>query len=97
MNYLEIPQEKSGYFNVSDEAYFYFTNRIWDIERPTGGIAMFFRSEKLLVFCAFSATKIYGPYQTLYPKKPVGLGLDLGTLDPDPNPNPKTQMRPKFK
>jgi hypothetical protein len=28
--YLKIPQEKSEYLNVSDEAYFYLTNRIWD-------------------------------------------------------------------
>ncbi len=30
--YLKIPQEKSEYLNLSDEAYFYLTNRIWDIE-----------------------------------------------------------------
>jgi len=60
--YLKIPQEKSEYLNVSDEAYFYLTNRIWDIERPTDGIEKPFHSEKLLVFFAISATKIYGPY-----------------------------------
>jgi hypothetical protein len=47
---------------VSDEAYFYLTNRIWDIERPTDGIEKPLHSEKLLVFFAISATKIYGPY-----------------------------------
>jgi len=61
-NYLKIPQEKSEYLNVSDEAYFYFTYRIWDIERPTDEIEKPFHSEKLLVFCAISAIKIYGPY-----------------------------------
>jgi len=61
-SYLKIPQEKSEYLNVSDEAYFYITNRIWDIERPTDGIEKPFHSEKLSVFCAISATKIYGPY-----------------------------------
>ena len=47
---------------MSDEGYFYLTNRIWDIERPTDGIEKPLHSEKLLVFCAISATKIYGPY-----------------------------------
>jgi len=45
---------------VSDEAYFYLTNRIWDIERPTDGIEK--PLQKLSVFCAISATKIYWPY-----------------------------------
>jgi hypothetical protein len=60
--YLKIPQEKSEYLNVSDEAYFYLTNRIWDIERPTDGIEKPLYSEKLLVFFEISTTKIYGPY-----------------------------------
>ena len=60
--YLKIPQEKSEYLNVSDEAYFYLTNRIWDIERPTDGIEKPLHSEKILFFFAISATKIYGPY-----------------------------------
>jgi hypothetical protein len=54
---------------VSDEAYFYLTeplniqnNRIWDIERPTDGIEKPLHSEKLLVFCAISGTKIYRPF-----------------------------------
>ena len=60
-NYLKIPQEKSEYLNVSDEAYFYLTNRICDIKRPTDGIKPL-HSEKLLFFFAISATTIYGPY-----------------------------------
>jgi len=60
--YLKIHQEKSEYLNVSDEAYFYPTNRIWDIERPTDGIEKPLHFLKLLVFCAISDTKIYGPY-----------------------------------
>ena len=60
--YLKIPQEKSEYLIVSDEAYFYLTNRIWDIERLTDGIEKPLYFLKLLVFCAISATKIYGPY-----------------------------------
>jgi hypothetical protein len=36
--YLKIPQEKFEYLILSDEAYFYLTNRICDIERPTDGI-----------------------------------------------------------
>jgi hypothetical protein len=47
---------------VSDETYFDLTNRIWDIERPTDGIEKPLHFLKVLVFCAISATKIYGPY-----------------------------------
>jgi hypothetical protein len=47
---------------MSDEAYFYPTNQICDIERPTDGIEKPLHFEKLLVFFAISATKIYGPY-----------------------------------
>ncbi len=54
-NYLKIPQEKSEYLIVSDEAYFYPTNRIWDIERLTDGIEKPLHVLKLLVFCAISA------------------------------------------
>jgi hypothetical protein len=50
---------------VSDEAYFYLTYRIWDIERFTDGIKKPLHFLKLLVFCAISATKIYGPYYFL--------------------------------
>ena len=67
--FLRIPQAKSEYLIVSDEAYFYLTeslnkqnNRIWETERPTDGIEKPLHSEKLLVFFAISATKIYGPY-----------------------------------
>ncbi len=60
--YLKIPQEKSEYLNVSDEAYFYLTNRIWDIERSTDGIEKPLHFLKLLVFCAIYATKTYEPY-----------------------------------
>ena len=67
--FLRIPQAKSEYLIVSDEAYFYLTeslnrqnNRIWETERPTDGIEKPLHSEKILVFCAISATKIYGPY-----------------------------------
>ena len=47
---------------MSDEAYFYLTNRIWDIERPTDGIEKSFHSEKLFVLCAITANKNYGLY-----------------------------------
>ena len=57
---LKIPQEKSDYLNVSNEAYFYLTYRIWDIERPTDGIEKPLHSDKLLVFFAISDTKILG-------------------------------------
>ena len=55
-NYLKIPQVKAEYLNVSDEAYFYLTNRIWETERPTDGIEKPLHSEKILFFFAISAT-----------------------------------------
>ena len=67
--FLRIPQANSEYLIVSDEAYFYLTeslnrqnNRIWETERPTDGNEKPLHSEKILFFCAISATKIYGPY-----------------------------------
>ncbi len=47
---------------MPDEAYYYLTNRIRDIKRPTDGIEKPLHFLKLLVFCAISTSKIYGPY-----------------------------------
>jgi len=57
---LKIPQEKSEYLNVSDEAYFYLTNRIWDIERPTDGIEKPLHFEKILFFSQFPPLRFMG-------------------------------------
>ena len=53
----------------TDEAYFYLTeplnkqnNRIWASEKPEGGIERPLHDQKVLVFCAISAVKVYGPY-----------------------------------
>ena len=53
---------------MSDETDFYLTessnkqnNRVWLKERPAIGIERPLHDEKVLVFCAISATKIYGP------------------------------------
>lgn len=67
--FLKLPQKTLEYFIASDEAYFYLTessnkqnNRIWAAERPSEGIERPLQDEKILVFCAISAVKIYGPY-----------------------------------
>ena len=58
-----------GRIICTDEAYFYLTeplnkqnNRIWASEKPQGGIERLFHHQKVLVFCAISAVKVYGPY-----------------------------------
>ena len=54
---------------LSDEAYFTLTlplnkqnNRIWADSQPVIGIETPLHDEKVLVWCAISAAKIYGPY-----------------------------------
>ena len=37
-------------------------NRIWASEKPEGGIERPLHDQKVLVFCAISAVKVYGPY-----------------------------------
>jgi len=55
--------------NFSDEAYFHLTesvnkqnNRMWLKERPVDWIEKPLNDAKVLVWCAISAKKIYGPY-----------------------------------
>lgn len=57
------------FMNFSDEAYFYLTesvnkqnNRMWLNERPVDWIERPLHDAKVLVWCAISAKKIYGPY-----------------------------------
>jgi hypothetical protein len=66
---LSWPKQSSFYLICSDEAYFYLTlplnkqnNRVWGHSRPFEGIEMPLQDEKVLVWCAISASKIYGPY-----------------------------------
>lgn len=53
----------------SDEAYFYLTetvnkqnNRLWLKTRPTNGVERPLYDQKVLVWCAMSSERIYGPY-----------------------------------
>ena len=53
----------------SDEAYFYLTepvneqnNRLWLKSRPNEGIERPLHDEKVLVWCAMSSERIFGPY-----------------------------------
>ena len=53
----------------SDEAYFYLTetvnkqnNRLWLQTRPTNGVERPLYDPKVLVWCAMSSERIYGPY-----------------------------------
>lgn len=64
-----LPQEDLKFMNFSDEAYFYLTesvnkqnNRMWLNERPIDWIERPLQDAKVLVWCAISAKKIYGPY-----------------------------------
>lgn len=54
---------------VSDEAYFYLhggqniqNNRIWAEFQPTEVVEKPLNDEKIMVWCAFSANRFYGPY-----------------------------------
>ena len=67
--FLLFPKSANIFFICSDEAYFCLkatankqNNRMWLKERPTDVIEVPLRDQKVLVWCAFSASKIYGPY-----------------------------------
>lgn len=67
--FLGLPKDHKFFFICSDEAYFYLTlpmnkqnNRIWSESVPFDAIEVPLHDEKLLVWCAFSAKVIYGPY-----------------------------------
>ena len=67
--YLGLPNDAFKYLICSDEAYFGLTesnnkqnNRMWLEFRPSELIERPLHEEKLLVWCAFSAKKIYGPF-----------------------------------
>ena len=62
-----LPETDLQFMIFSDEAYFYLTesvnkqtNRMWLKERPVDWIER--QDAKVLVWCAISAKKIYGPY-----------------------------------
>ncbi len=64
-----LPQMTSMRLICLDEAYFYLTqpdnkqnNRLWLKTRPSEGVERPLYDEKVLVWCAMSSQRIYGPY-----------------------------------
>ncbi len=64
-----LPRNAADWFIFSDESYFYITkiankqnNRLWLETRPKYGIERPLYDQKVLVWCAMSSQKIYGPY-----------------------------------
>jgi hypothetical protein len=67
--FLKLPVGSENSIIMTDESYFYLTkplnkqnNRIWSKEVPSEGIERPLYDAKILVFCAISAKKIYGPF-----------------------------------
>ena len=67
--FKSLPQDTSMVLICSDEAYFYLiepdnkqNNRLWLNTRPTEGIERPLFDEKVLVWCAMSSERIYGPH-----------------------------------
>ena len=66
--FLLRPQHTKYFFICSDEAYFYLilplnkqNNRIWSDSRPLEGIEVPLYNQKVLVWCAISANRVFGP------------------------------------
>ena len=64
-----LPRNAADWFIFSDEAYFYLTktankqnSRLWLETRPKSGIERPLYDQKVLVWCAMSSQRIYGPY-----------------------------------
>ena len=67
--FLAKPPATKSIFIFSDEAYFSLTlplnkqnNRTWADSNPYNGIELPLHDEKVLVWCAISAERIFGPY-----------------------------------
>ena len=67
--FLSLALDAKFRFICSEEAYFYLTltvnkqnQRIWSELQPNEGVEIPLHDEKILVWCAISATKIYGVY-----------------------------------
>ena len=67
--FLNLPEGSENYLISVDEAYFFLTealnkqnNRLWLESRPNDLIEVPLNDQKLLVWCAISANKIYGPF-----------------------------------
>ncbi len=67
--FLAKPPATKNFFIFSDEAYFSLTlpvnkqnNRTWADSNPYNGIELPLHDKKVLVWCAISAERIFGPY-----------------------------------
>ena len=67
--FLKLPPSAKLYMFCSDEAYFSLTlpmnhqnNRLWSQSQPIEGIETPLHDQKILVWCAISANRIFGPY-----------------------------------
>ena len=66
---LKLSSQSHEWIICTDEAWFSLTpevnnqnNRVWTLERPLDSIQVPLHDQKVMVFCAISANKIYGPY-----------------------------------
>lgn len=67
--FLKLPPSAKMYMFCSDEAYFYLTlslnnqnNRLWSQSQPMQGVEYPLHDQKILVWCAISANRVFGPY-----------------------------------
>ena len=67
--WLSRPRKTPLFFICSDEAYFYLTesknkqnNRMWCESRPQNWIEVPLQDEKIHVWCAISANRVFGPF-----------------------------------
>ena len=69
IHFLELPKDTENRFIFTDKAYLSFTirvnkenSRIWADSQPELGLEKPLNDEKVLLWCASSSTKFYGPY-----------------------------------
>lgn len=67
--FLSLSPYSRQFFFVSDEAYFYLTvplnnqnNRVWSDSQPCVGAEFPLHDKKILVWCAISADRVFGPF-----------------------------------
>lgn len=67
--FLKLPASTLYYMIFSDEAYFYLNqpinkqnNRVWCESQPCVGVEQPLFDKKILVWCAISVNRVYGPY-----------------------------------
>lgn len=67
--FLKLPKASHDYIICSDEAYFYLTlpinnqnNRQWSKSQPYIGVEKPLHDQKILVWCAISAKRVFGPF-----------------------------------